>query len=79
MHNEVWSRTEIDSPCVRICVVHREANICIGCYRTPGEIAAWSRMQPQERREIMAELKAREPLLRGKRRGRAGRISEQSE
>ena len=47
-----WKRNEIESPCVRICVVHPEARICTGCYRTTDEIARWSRMSAPERREI---------------------------
>ncbi|HET7408839.1 MAG TPA: DUF1289 domain-containing protein, partial [Paracoccaceae bacterium] len=56
MTDEVWKRAEVESPCVNICVVHPEARICIGCHRTPDEIARWSRMTPEERRAIMAEL-----------------------
>ena len=40
----IWKRAEIQSPCVKICVVHPEARLCIGCYRTIDEIAGWSRM-----------------------------------
>ena len=66
----VWERNEIDSPCVKICVVHPQARLCIGCHRTIDEIAQWSRLTPEERAEITAELPARAPLLKGKRRGR---------
>lgn len=76
MHNDIWSRDEIESPCVKICLLHREAGICIGCLRTPGEIAAWTQMTPAARRQIMALLPDRQPLLRGKRRGRAARIAD---
>ena len=70
-----WTRDEIESPCVRICVVHPEARICTGCYRTMDEIARWSRMAPQERREIMATLPDRAPELQKRRGGRAGRLT----
>jgi len=76
MTDEIWKRDEIESPCVKTCVVHPAARICIGCHRTPDEIAAWSRMSPGLRRDIMAALPARETLLRGKRKGRAARIAE---
>lgn len=69
----VWRRNEIDSPCINICVIHREERICIGCYRTGDEIARWSRMAPEERRTIMAELPARAPKLGKRRGGRMGR------
>lgn len=73
MNENVWSRKEIESPCVRICVVHPEARICVGCHRTIEEIGAWSRMSPEDRRAIMAELPGRAHLLTKRRGGRAGR------
>ena len=71
----VWTREEIQSPCVRICVVHPEARICTGCHRTPEEIAGWTKMTPAERRAIMATLPARATLLRKRRGGRAARLN----
>lgn len=73
MTDDVWKRQEVESPCIKVCVVHPEARICVGCHRSVDEIAAWSRMTPEERRRIMAELPARAPLLRRRRGGRAGR------
>ena len=71
----VWSRDEIQSPCVRICVVHPEARICTGCLRTLDEIRDWSRMSPEERAEIMQALPDRAPMLRKRRGGRAARMA----
>ncbi|MEO1137840.1 MAG: DUF1289 domain-containing protein [Pseudomonadota bacterium] len=71
----VWKRDEIDSPCVRICVVHPEARICTGCYRTIDEIAQWSRMTPDERTAVMADLPERAGQLRKRRGGRAARLN----
>jgi predicted Fe-S protein YdhL (DUF1289 family) len=76
MNDKLWKRDEIDSPCVKICVVHPEARICIGCYRTPDEIARWSRMPPEERRAVMAVLPERAPRLARRRGGRAARLRE---
>ena len=70
----VWKRNEVDSPCVRICVVHPEARICTGCYRSVDEISRWSKMDAKERAEIMADLPGRAPLLRKRRGGRAARM-----
>ena len=69
----LWQRDEIDSPCVQICVIHPEERICTGCYRTIAEITDWSRMSPQARRAIMAELPERAPRLKKRRGGRAAR------
>ncbi|MCG6885251.1 MAG: DUF1289 domain-containing protein [Silicimonas sp.] len=74
MSDEVWQREEIESPCVKICVLHPEARICLGCYRTGEEIAGWSRLTREERRAIMATLPDRKSLLPGRRGGRAGRL-----
>ncbi|MEO1952951.1 DUF1289 domain-containing protein [Thioclava sediminum] len=71
--DDIWKRAEIESPCVKLCQIHPEARICIGCYRTMEEIGAWSRMTPEARREVMAELPERAPQLRKRRGGRAGR------
>jgi predicted Fe-S protein YdhL (DUF1289 family) len=70
----VWKRKEVDSPCVQICVVHPTERICTGCFRTIDEIAQWSRLSPETRREIMAELPARAPRLFKRRGGRAARL-----
>lgn len=71
----IWSRDEIQSPCVRICVVHPEARICTGCLRTLDEIRDWSRMSPEARAEIMRTLPDRAPMLRKRRGGRAARMA----
>lgn len=73
MTDDVWTRDEPDSPCVKICVVHPEAKICIGCHRTIAEISAWGRMDAAERSAVRAELPGRAPLLKGRRRGRGRR------
>ncbi|MCU9838004.1 DUF1289 domain-containing protein [Ruegeria sp. WL0004] len=74
MTDKVWKRNEIDSPCIRICVVHPTERICTGCYRTIDEITRWSRMESDERTRIMAELPARAPNLSKRRGGRAARL-----
>lgn len=74
MSDEVWKRNEVDSPCIKICTVHPEARLCVGCLRSIDEIAGWSRMSADERRAVLAELPGRAGLLRQRRGGRAGRI-----
>lgn len=70
---EIWQRQEIDSPCVKICVIHPDAKICVGCHRTGDEIAIWSRLTPEARRAIMADLPERGKSLTQRRGGRLGR------
>ena len=73
--DEVWTRNEIESPCVKICVVHPQARICTGCLRTLPEIGGWSRMTPEERRAVMADLPNRKGQLTKRRGGRAARMA----
>jgi predicted Fe-S protein YdhL (DUF1289 family) len=69
--DKVWTRDEPSSPCVNICVIHRRAQICVGCYRTMDEIAAWGTMPEADRQALMAELHARAQELKKRRGGRA--------
>lgn len=69
----LWKRDEVDSPCVKVCVIHPQTGLCLGCARTLGEIAAWSRMAPEARRAVMTELPLRQPAPTGRRGGRGGR------
>ncbi|EBA16367.1 hypothetical protein RSK20926_21619 [Roseobacter sp. SK209-2-6] len=71
----VWQRDEIQSPCVKICVVHPEARICTGCYRSIEEITGWSKMSNEERRGVMEELPTRAKGLTKRRGGRAARMN----
>ena len=71
---KIWSRAEIESPCTRVCVIHPEARICTGCFRSIDEITQWSKMTPETRREIMENLPERESLLKLRRGGREARL-----
>ena len=69
---------DIETPCVKICVVEPESGFCIGCGRTRGEIAGWLAMTPAERRGVMTHLPERvENMTRRKSRrgGRRGRLA----
>ncbi|SDN27702.1 hypothetical protein SAMN05216196_1018 [Lutimaribacter pacificus] len=74
MNDDIWKRDEVESPCVKVCVVHPGERICIGCYRTVDEIARWSRMTSAERRAVIDALPARAPRLAKRRGGRAARF-----
>jgi len=78
MTDQVWKRDEVQSPCVKICVVHPEARICTGCYRSIEEIAGWGRMTNEMRAEILQDLPNRSAKLRKRRGGRAARIRQGS-
>jgi predicted Fe-S protein YdhL (DUF1289 family) len=73
VNDEGWRRSEVQSPCVKLCVLHPEAKVCLGCHRTLEEIARWSRMSDDERARVLAELPGRKPAST-RRGGRAGRL-----
>ena len=78
MNSEVWARNEIESPCVKICVIHPSERLCTGCHRTIEEISAWSRLPQIERDKIINELPERASKLKKRRGGRAARIAKLS-
>ena len=47
------------SPCINVCRMSPRTGLCEGCLRTIDEIAAWSRMSPDEKRSVLAQLPAR--------------------
>lgn len=74
MTDDIWTRSEPDSPCKKICVMHPTARLCIGCFRTIDEISKWSRLTSKERQSIMSELDEREKSIPKTRQGRAKRL-----
>ena len=46
----------MQSPCIDICIIHRERHLCEGCGRTLDEISNWQRMSAEEHNAVMAEL-----------------------
>ena len=76
--DNIWKRDEIESPCIKICTIHPATRTCAGCLRTIDEIGAWSRMTPEARREVMAQLEDRKAKLTKRRGGRAGRMADRS-
>lgn len=48
------------SPCISICKINEETNLCDGCYRTRDEIRAWARAETDDiRYEILNTIKQR--------------------
>ena len=74
MSEDIWKRNEVDSPCVKICIIHPQAKICTGCFRSIDEISSWSNMSESERKGILKELPNRSSKLRVRRGGRAERL-----
>ncbi len=72
--DDLWKRDEVESPCIKICVVHPTERICTGCLRTIDEIGAWSGMSNAERSDLIKELPSRASRLQQRRGGRAARL-----
>ena len=53
----------ITTPCVKVCVVDGESELCLGCFRTLEEIAGWSRLTVEQRETIMSDLADRRALI----------------
>ena len=69
MEEQVWKRNELDSPCIKLCIIHEEKGLCIGCYRTIFEIADWSKLSSEVRNQIILELPDRGKKMLAYRRG----------
>ncbi len=62
----------IRTPCVQVCAIDGESGLCLGCFRTLPEIAEWSRLSPEARDALMAELPARRSRIRPEKLGLFG-------
>jgi predicted Fe-S protein YdhL (DUF1289 family) len=49
----------VASPCINVCRMSAATGLCEGCARTLDEIAAWSRMSDDAKREVWQQLAAR--------------------
>ncbi|MBB3711020.1 hypothetical protein FHS00_000573 [Limimaricola variabilis] len=76
MSDAVWKRGEVESPCVKLCTIHPETRLCLGCARSMDEIAAWGRMSAEERRAIMDDLPHRQAAPTARRGGRKARLKD---
>jgi predicted Fe-S protein YdhL (DUF1289 family) len=48
----------VESPCVGVCRMDPQADVCAGCFRTREEIASWSSMTSEQKsklNEILAQ------------------------
>ena len=47
------------SPCISLCILDPETELCEGCGRSLDEISHWSRMTDEHRRAVMTALPTR--------------------
>ena len=53
----------IPSPCVKVCAIDPDDRVCMGCYRSLEEIAAWPRLSELEKVALNATLEERRAKL----------------
>lgn len=41
------------SPCINVCTLSDDERFCVGCYRTPVEIAVWSGLDDRMKRAVL--------------------------
>ncbi|HXV01672.1 MAG TPA: DUF1289 domain-containing protein [Caulobacteraceae bacterium] len=62
----------IVTPCVKVCIVDGESGLCLGCFRTLGEVARWSALSERERDVLMEELPSRRSRIAAEKLGLVG-------
>ena len=55
-------REPVRSPCTSVCTMDDSTGWCRGCYRTLDEIAAWSALDDDDKRAVLARLPIRARL-----------------
>lgn len=53
------SKIKIISPCIGVCELDIDSNICVGCLRTADEIANWPQLDNEKAMQIMRQIKDR--------------------
>lgn len=50
---------DVESPCVRECVIDQQTGYCSGCWRTLDEISFWVNYTPEQKLRILQVLQER--------------------
>jgi predicted Fe-S protein YdhL (DUF1289 family) len=49
----------VPSPCLSVCVMDVQTDMCAGCWRSLEEIGAWSRMPDEAKRQVWYRIQQR--------------------
>ena len=60
MSNPVTGAVNVLTPCLGICGINKETQLCEGCFRSPAEVAEWLFYPDEKKRLIMSELPKRD-------------------
>lgn len=53
------NHNDIPSPCIGVCSINSDNDLCSGCYRTMDEITAWYNSTPEEKQAVLASIEQR--------------------
>jgi len=56
----------LPSPCIGVCRLADDTNLCAGCHRTLSEIAAWHRLTETEKLHILERIQERKVVEEAK-------------
>jgi predicted Fe-S protein YdhL (DUF1289 family) len=56
---ELPAQGPVLSPCISVCRMDPASGLCIGCFRTLEEIAAWGMMDDEGKRAVWRQLAER--------------------
>jgi predicted Fe-S protein YdhL (DUF1289 family) len=65
---EQSTTTKLLSPCISVCQMDPQDGVCLGCYRTRAEIAAWRSMDEEDQLILLDILHDRRAKATGGRR-----------
>lgn len=63
------SEPDVASPCISVCRISPDTELCEGCMRTIDEVADWATMSNAERRAVLEAIEQRMQALFDKPRG----------
>jgi hypothetical protein len=58
------------SPCIGVCKMDYERDVCLGCWRSLDEIALWGLASVDEQRAILREVAKRRAARKAERSGK---------
>ena len=64
---------KLPSPCISVCQMDPSDGVCLGCYRTRGEIASWRSMDEADQIKLLDILNERRAAATGAKRRRPRR------
>lgn len=64
---------KLPSPCISVCQMDPLNGVCLGCYRTRGEIASWLSMDGSDQLKLLDILSERRAAATGAKRRRPRR------